>query len=340
MKIAKFNFTKLSVLLVCTGVLLTISCSKDNDGNKQDNEAQIEFKNDYFDVLEADFSDGALPTSNSENLQVIDIMGNSTVLAGGTNPITVKTSENATDVIVGVKGESGYYTLPTQSGNNMTSREAMAVFASIQMLLGEDIPDSFDLAFAAADDQGHVGEYKYLTVNLLDSGIGVLHVSLSWDQENDVDLHLIEPDGEEIYFGNRYSSTGGELDIDSNAACSIDGINNENIFYEDESEIDEGQYEVLVDLWSNCNIPDNTNYMVSAYYNGQLLQTSEGVNPTSATFTPDDESANSDPVSVMKFQLPNGATARGERPVRSEKLYKFNFKSETKTQRVLSPEKM
>src|SRR5690625_7796188 len=112
------------------------------------------------------------------------------------------------------------------------------------------------------------------------------------------------------------------------------------MFYDNESEIEEGQEVIIVDLWSNCNNLDNTIYMVSYYYNGQLLQTSEGVNPTSATFSHDDESANSDPVSVMKFQLPNGATARGERPVRSEKLYKFNFKSETKTQRVLSPEKM
>ena len=53
------------------------------------------------------------------------------------------------------------------------------------------------------------------------------------EDEKDVDLHLIEPNGGHIYYGNRRSSNGGFLDIDSNPDCSIDGVNNENIYYQE-----------------------------------------------------------------------------------------------------------
>lgn len=45
---------------------------------------------------------------------------------------------------------------------------------------------------------------------------GEVQVSLAWDDFNDLDLHLFCPSGERIYFNNRESSCGGELDIDMN----------------------------------------------------------------------------------------------------------------------------
>ena len=45
---------------------------------------------------------------------------------------------------------------------------------------------------------------------------GVVQISLAWDDYNDLDMHEFCPSGERIYFNNRKSACGGELDVDMN----------------------------------------------------------------------------------------------------------------------------
>jgi hypothetical protein len=99
-----------------------------------------------------------------------------------------------------------------------------------------------------------------------------VQVSVSWDAPSDVDLHVVEPSGTEIYYGNSSSSSGGTLDVDSNPACSIDGRQIENIRWSRTAPA--GTYTVRVDYWSGCSVTQ-TNYTVTVK-NGGSTQTFTG----------------------------------------------------------------
>jgi hypothetical protein len=89
---------------------------------------------------------------------------------------------------------------------------------------------------------------------------GDVQVSVSWDAPSDLDLHVVDPFGEDIYYGNPVSSSGGQLDVDSNPACNIDGRQIENIRWG--SRAPGGTYTVRVDYWANCDVA-RTNFIVT-----------------------------------------------------------------------------
>jgi hypothetical protein len=101
---------------------------------------------------------------------------------------------------------------------------------------------------------------------------GDVQVSVSWDAPSDVDLHVVEPSGEELWYGNSGSATGGQLDVDSNRACEIDGKQIENIRWPGRAPA--GTYTVRVDYWNSCGV-GRTNYLVTVR-NGTSTQTFTG----------------------------------------------------------------
>jgi len=102
---------------------------------------------------------------------------------------------------------------------------------------------------------------------------GDVQVSVAWNAASDVDLHVVDPSGEEIFYGNPASASGGQLDVDSNAACIIDGRQIENIRWG--SSAPGGSYTVRVDYWDACGV-SATNYIVTVK-NGSSTQTFSGV---------------------------------------------------------------
>lgn len=115
---------------------------------------------------------------------------------------------------------------------------------------------------------GAIGQVFSVDVGTQEVGTGDVQVSVSWDSATDVDLHVVEPGGgEEIYFGNTASASGGLLDLDSNAGCSIDSINNENITWP-VGTAPEGEYVVRVNFWSDCDTA-GANYTVTTNVCGE-----------------------------------------------------------------------
>lgn len=71
---------------------------------------------------------------------------------------------------------------------------------------------------------------------------------LAWYNHDDLDFHMIEPGGYEIYYGNKghKSPSGGQLDVDMNAGGGTTRSPVENIFYQDRKTMKEGIYTLIV----------------------------------------------------------------------------------------------
>ena len=97
------------------------------------------------------------------------------------------------------------------------------------------------------------GPYAEQTLSIINVGTGDVQISVAWTGASDVDLHVFDPSGEEIYYANKTAASGGTLDLDSNPACAIDNKNNENIVFPTGS-APSGDYRVVVDYYDDCGV--------------------------------------------------------------------------------------
>lgn len=97
---------------------------------------------------------------------------------------------------------------------------------------------------------------------------GRVRVSLSWSNYDDLDLHVINPNNYEIYFGNkgRKANCGGMLDVDMNAGGGTTREPVENIFWE--NTIKEGRYKVIVNNYRQREM-NNQGFEVEIEYDGE-----------------------------------------------------------------------
>lgn len=106
-------------------------------------------------------------------------------------------------------------------------------------------------------------------------GTGDVRVTLTWNTTADIDLHVTDPMGFEIYFPSDHerSPSGGELDVDANAGCGNDQ-QVENIFWP-AGGAPNGTYQVEVVYFSSCGAGP-TNYEVAVNVGGRLLDRHRG----------------------------------------------------------------
>ncbi|GEM_PF-3648411 len=95
----------------------------------------------------------------------------------------------------------------------------------------------------------------------LNLGTGDVQVTLLWADGNDLDLHVTDPSGAEIYFSNPKSPSGGTLDHDDTAGCSTTGTHVENVFWPTGG-APPGRYRLFVKNYSSCGSPSR--YSVTA----------------------------------------------------------------------------
>ena len=214
------------------------------------------------------------------------VSGISVMLNGGSAQQVVSGSAAYTRVIVAIEGMTDYYELTLPAG---VSSEGLLLTADEQAP-----PYTWSFSYAVGD-LTTIGAYASQTVQFITAATGDIQVSVSWNDTSDVDLHVVDPDGDEVYFGQTTVLSGGRLDIDSNAGCTDDrdathpaGFhkNNENIVWPIGSAIP-GVYKVVLDYYSACGTSP-TDWVVTVQRTGATAQIFTGSfsgspNPDSVT---------------------------------------------------------
>ena len=199
---------------------------------------------------------------------------------GSTTPLVfdyANTDDDLAGCYVQVDGAGDYFIVPyAQSAGN-----------SGQLSLPIGIPTNvdegtFDVIFSVFNQNGEASQPIYTTINVLRLGTGSLQISMSWDNTTDQDLHVTDPNGETIFYLERTSVSGGQLDRDD-----LDGYGPENIFWTDDAP--DGDYTIVVNQYSG-RADTNFYITVSGAGGGQTFSGSNSVvSPRSmvTTFTKD-----------------------------------------------------
>lgn len=259
---------KLTIIVTALALVLT-ACKKDKEENGDT------LQTGYFTIENATLVKESFPAASGTNApQIGSVYGNNSILAGGSNPLTINTDASVKEILVGVEGEKGYYKI--NPGNKKSATQTYMVY----LLFSQKFLNSnFNIIVAIVNTNGLISEHEIISVSQVEAGTGKLQVSCSWDKSNDLDLHLIEPNGFDINWDEDESPNGGFLDVDSNPICFLDNINNENVTYSGTAKIENGEYKVKISLFSGCEIADITNYVVTVRYNGTLITPVTGKNP-------------------------------------------------------------
>jgi hypothetical protein len=107
-------------------------------------------------------------------------------------------------------------------------------------------------------------------------GTGDVQVTLRWDAPVDLDLHVIDPDGQEISFLSPASTSGGKLDVDANSQCQPMAVSPvENVFWPFGG-APTGGYQVSVVYYMNCGYSGPVNYEVTIKQNDQVVNVIPG----------------------------------------------------------------
>jgi hypothetical protein len=251
-------------LALAAGALLCIGCS----GADPSSGPQALFR-----IQGAQYIPGPIDTSDRDPAPVVSNIStaqNSLFPGVANKKISGSVGPNSTAVLVGLQGDVGHWVVLVQDlDQNIVGNYTFSFSASFSPLTPAGDAGNLLLAFRATTRDGQVGPARLQQMQMDQPLIaGVLVISLDWDTEADLDLHVELPsDGDagvnEIWsrkpsglpFGTVGASVdagmqAGYLDFDSNSMCVIDGRRVENVIFP--SVAPNGRYIVRVDTFSLC----------------------------------------------------------------------------------------
>ncbi|MFO0748020.1 MAG: hypothetical protein U1F43_20525 [Myxococcota bacterium] len=108
-----------------------------------------------------------------------------------------------------------------------------------------------------------------------------LRASLIWNNRNDLDLHVIPPSGEEVFYAHKQSACGGWLDVDMNVSGQTDKPV-ENVRWP-KGQAPAGRYRVIVQNYNFHGPTGPTPFRVELEVNGDIRHIDGIVSPHGET---------------------------------------------------------
>jgi hypothetical protein len=197
---------------------------------------------------------------------VIDATLPAAAINGGSFEIAVSSVEQFSEIVVGMPNVPDYFRVTLTSPRTS---------AKIVVTLDPGTPGGpLEMFVAGGKNPTEYGPYVTRLLSVMRVGSGDVQVSVAWNTTADLDLHVVDPSGEEVYWGAREAASGGELDLDSNAACGTDQPRNENTVWP-VGGAPTGTYTVRLDHWDACDA-ERTDYVVTIWVKGRDAQVFSG----------------------------------------------------------------
>jgi hypothetical protein len=216
--------------------------------------------------VSAELRGGELPSTRVGTAPAVSVVG--AFINGGSVRIRITRGTAFSRAVVRVQGRSGYISVGLPEPRTTVT---------VTLAVSDSFPGgSVAVQGAVGTSAAELSPYAAATGRVITVRTGDIQVTASWDEENDLDLNVTDPSGATVSFAQDSVPSGGVLDLDSNAGCSIDNVNNENIVWPT-GRAPRGQYIVRVNLWSNCGVsPLGATWRVTVRVVGQPTQTFTG----------------------------------------------------------------
>ena len=263
-------------------------------------------------ISTAQFVPGATPRTQTGPEVISFDLPSRLVWPGYANkPIRGTLGATATAVTLALSGDSGYWVV--QAGVADVSAPDLPTFRTDASFARSLTEGEYTLEARAVDDQGRLGAPQRQVLTALAiapsrAATGELVVTLTWDDAADVDLHVVDPNGSEIYHALPSSrdpfapadadASFGMLDVDSNADCAADDLRQEDVIWA--AAPPAGHYTVRVDTPSLCSTPA-ARWAVQVRLRGEALAAASGIALESDTWGAHDRGAGQ---LVLGFDVP------------------------------------
>lgn len=242
----------------------------------------------WMRVRGAAYEEGAIESGAGPDVIVAQLSNNLVRPGQRAKPLSGTLDTTATSVLVGLEGDVGYWILP--AGLPSVTEPDYPTFETV-LDFSDDVPEGTQaILLAAVDEEGSIGEAHRIEFEVLATPPmeAALAVTLTWEDDADLDLHVVDPNGIEIWKGNINSyvaplpgqsptgtpDEGGVLDFDAGADCVADGRRTETISWK--TAAPRGRYRVYVDTTSLCDEPISY-WSVEATAGDETIASASGV---------------------------------------------------------------